>query len=120
MNVRRPRRPATAPGPADYDDGVLRIFRTGDTSLALAGEIDEETYPALVSYLGEIVTGPAELHLDLSGVRYCDLAGLRALIGLTDVGRRCVVLSGMSAQLEAILTILGWDSVPGLSVHRPG
>ncbi|HEY9241004.1 MAG TPA: STAS domain-containing protein [Streptosporangiaceae bacterium] len=120
MSGRGVRRARTARCRSCYDDGVLRVSRTGDGRLALAGEIDEETYPVLVRCLSEAAVGAAELHLDLSGVRYCDLAGLRALIGLTDVGRRCVVLSGMSAQLEAILTILGWDSVPGLSVHRPG
>jgi anti-anti-sigma regulatory factor len=113
--------PATAPGPAVYDDGVLRISRSGDTTLVLAGEIDEETYPALVSHLREVAVGAGEVHLDLSAVRYCDLSGLRAMIRLTDAGRRRVVLHGMPPHLDAVLSVLGWDSSRGLSVQRePG
>ncbi len=119
MSVRGPDRPATARGPAGYDDGVLRISRTGAARLVLAGEIDEETYPALVSHLREVAAGAAEVHLDLSAVRYCDLAGLRAMIRLTDAGRRRVVLHGMPPHLDAVLGVLGWDGTPGLIVRRP-
>ncbi len=80
------RRPATAPGRVSYDDGVLRISRRAGARLVLAGEIDEETYPALVSSLGEVAAGAAEVHIDLSAVRYCDLAGLRAMIRLAGPG----------------------------------
>ncbi len=119
MSVCGPDRPATAPGPAGYDDGVLRISRTSTATLVLAGEIDEETYPALVRCLREVVAGAAEVHLDLSAVRYCDLAGLRAMIRLTDAGRRRVVLHGMPPHLDAVLGVLGWDGTPGLIVRRP-
>jgi anti-anti-sigma regulatory factor len=123
MSVCGPDRPATARGPAgydaSYDDGVLRISRTGAARLVLAGEIDEETYPALVSRLREVAAGAAEVHLDLSAVRYCDLAGLRAMIRLTDAGRRRVVLHGMPPHLDAVLSVLGWDGTPGLVVRRP-
>ncbi|HTT51855.1 MAG TPA: STAS domain-containing protein [Streptosporangiaceae bacterium] len=120
MSVHGPYRPATAPGPASNDDGVLRISRTRGPGLALAGEIDEETYPALVSSLNEVAAGAAEVHLDLSAVRYCDLAGLRAMIRLTDAGRRRVVLHGMPPQLAAVLGVLGWDITPGLVVDGSG
>lgn len=119
MSVRGPRRPATAPGPASYDDGVLRITHTGAGRLELAGEIDEETFPALVSHLGETAAGAAEVHVDLTRVRYCDLAGLRAVIRLTDAGRRRVVLHGIPPHLDAVLGVLGWDGTPGLVVLRP-
>jgi anti-anti-sigma regulatory factor len=122
MSVCGPDRPATTPGPAGYeagdDEGVLRISRTGAARLVLAGEIDEETYPALVSRLRELAAGAAEVHLDLSAVRYCDLAGLRAMIRLTDAGRRRVVLDGMPPHLDAVLGVLGWDATPGLIVRR--
>ena len=126
MSVCGPDRPATAPGPAgydagddaSYDEGVLRISHTGAASLVLAGEIDEETYPALVSRLRELAAGAAEVHLDLSAVRYCDLAGLRAMIRLTDAGRRRVVLRGIPPHLDAVLGVLGWDRTPGLILRR--
>jgi hypothetical protein len=70
-----------------YDDGILRISRTGSPPVvAIAGEIDESTYSGLVSTLEELVNGPGEAHVNLAGIRYCDLAGLRAIIGLAGPG----------------------------------
>ncbi len=112
------RRPATAPGRVGYDDGVLRISRPAGARLVLAGEIDEETYPALVSSLDEVARDAAEVHIDLSAVRYCDLAGLRAMIRLAGPGRRRVVLHGIPPQLDEVLGVLGWSGTPGLVVHR--
>jgi ABC-type transporter Mla MlaB component len=88
--------------------------------LALAGEIDENTYPALVEKLAEF-TGP-ELHLFLADVEYCDLAGLRAMIRLANGSggsrARLVVLHEVPAPLQTVLGIVGWDSTPGLVIDR--
>jgi hypothetical protein len=68
---------------AVFDDGVLRITRTGSPHvLAFAGEIDESNYWGLVDTLAQIAAELSEIHLDLAGVGYCDLAGLRAIVRL--------------------------------------
>jgi ABC-type transporter Mla MlaB component len=118
---------------AIYDDGVLRITSTTDPpGLAIAGEIDESTYPGLLSALRRSADGLAEVHLSLGGVRYCDLAGLRAIVCTTgasgcddsvngyDAGPRAVVLHEVPAQLIAVLRIVGWDSTPGLTLDLGG
>jgi anti-anti-sigma factor len=107
-----------------YDDGVLQITATSNPpGLAIAGEIDEDTYPALVTKLEELASA-SEIHLNLAGVRYCDLAGLRAMIRLAGAGRRGdgrqVVLHEVPPRLQTVLGILGWDTVPGLVIDRPG
>jgi ABC-type transporter Mla MlaB component len=106
-----------------YDNGVLRISRTvRPPGLALAGEIDESTYAALVSVLNDVTRDQREVHIDLAGVVYCDLAGLRAIVRLTageDAGR-LVQLHEVPPQLRAVLEIIGWDSIPGLAVTGPG
>jgi len=113
-------------GPAAYDDGGLRITRTGiPPGLALAGEIDESTYSRLVTTLDELTRGRREVHLDLAGIVYCDLAGLRAIVRLASPGTgdgsaRRLVLHNVPAQLQAVLEIIGWDSVPGLSLDQQG
>jgi ABC-type transporter Mla MlaB component len=111
-----------------YDDGVLRITWAGHPPvLALAGEIDEFTYPGLVGALKEATTRDGEIHVSLAEVEYCDLAGLRAIVLLTGTDgysnnretpppSRRVVLHEVPAQLETVLGIVGWDSVPGLVV----
>ncbi|WP_170177516.1 STAS domain-containing protein [Thermomonospora umbrina] len=103
------------------DDGALRIVRTArPPGLSLAGEIDDVTYPALVAALeglaGECASG--DLHLDLSRVGFCDVAGLRAMVGLAERlgdGRR-VVLHAPAAPLRTVLRVVGWDDARGLVV----
>ncbi len=103
-----------------HDDGVLRITETrSPPGLAIAGEIDEGTYPALVGTLKELSGGAAgEIHFNLGDVDYCDLAGLRAIIllaGSDGDGRgRRLVLHNVPQQLRAVLRIVGWDATPGL------
>jgi len=112
--------------PPVYDDGVLRIERAGGPPrLIVSGEIDESTYPGLVSALADAADGQREVHVNLAGVGYCDLAGLRAIVGMTGAsdgaGGRRVVLHEVPAQLLALLGIVGWDCTPGLTLDgRPG
>jgi hypothetical protein len=124
-----------------YDDGVLRITATDDPpGLAIAGEIDESTYPGLISALDKLTGDPAEIHVSLAAVSYCDLAGLRAIVRITGAdgdgaggsgtggsgaaaggngGRRRVVLHGVPRSLKTVLQIVGWDSIPGLALDQP-
>ena len=115
---------------AVYDDGVLRITNTADPpGLAIAGEIDESTYDGLIGTLGKLTHGPAEVHVSLRGVSYCDLAGLRAIVCVTGAGggagsngngdARRVVLHEVPPQLATVLRIVGWDSAPGLALDQP-
>ena len=90
------------------------------------GEIDESTYPGLVGALKESADGHTEIHVSLAEVDYCDLAGLRAIILLTgtdsygDNGERPPEQASGAArgalQLQTVLRIVGWDSVPGLAL----
>jgi anti-anti-sigma factor len=112
----------TAERYAACDDGVLRITPTAvPPGLAIAGEIDEATYPALVTSLHELADGHQDLHLDLSGVSYCDLAGLRAIVRLADGGSagpvRHVLLHNVPHHMRVALTVTGWDALPGLAVE---
>lgn len=117
--------------PAD-DSGVLRITQlAAPAGLAIAGEIDEATYPALVTSLHELADGHPIVHLDLGAVSYCDLAGLRAIVRLAardgtprdgtardgTAGPRRVVLHGVPQHIRMVLAITGWDALPGLSVE---
>jgi anti-anti-sigma regulatory factor len=105
-----------------YDNGVLRITPTAvPPGLAIAGEIDESTYPALVTSLHELADGHQDLHLDPSGVSYCDLAGLRAIVRLAAGDgpghARHVRLRKVPPHLVMVLAITGWDAQPGLAME---
>lgn len=99
-------------------DDVLRITKSEHVpGLIIAGEIDESTYPYLLQSLAT-VGRRGDVHVDLSGVEFCDLAGLRAIVTLAeadaDSGRR-VILHAMPSRLQRLLQILGWDTLPGLT-----
>jgi ABC-type transporter Mla MlaB component len=77
-----------------YNDGVLRISRAGiPPVLVIAGEVDESTYPGLAATLKELADGQgangrSETHINLAALTYCDLTGLRAIIGLAGAATR--------------------------------
>lgn len=109
--------------PADipYDDGVLAIIQMDlPAGLALVGEIDEATYPAFVAALEQFADRGQILHLDLSGLQYCDVAGLRAMVRLTFPGEfknpKQLVLHAVPSYMRTTLRVLGWDVLPGLCV----
>jgi ABC-type transporter Mla MlaB component len=104
-----------------YDDGVLRLARTDHPpGLVIAGEVDEAGYPALVAALAA-VGDLAEIHVDMTQLSYCDLAGLRAIVLLADTGPggpRPVVLHQIPPRLLTVLRIVGWDVTPGLTIVK--
>jgi anti-anti-sigma regulatory factor len=109
-------------GPAVVGDDALLISSTGNPRrLTITGEIDESSYPMLLVSL--TTAGDREIHIDLGGVTYCDLAGLRAMIRLAEPGSgnrpaRRVVLHAVPPQFREILHILGWDAIPGIDLRN--
>jgi ABC-type transporter Mla MlaB component len=102
----------TLPGGIEVtDDGQVH-----DT-LVLSGDIDEETYPVLIEALSRIPRDNAGLHVDLSAVTFCDLAGLRAIVRLAE-STTAVTLYGVPRTVLTVMKILGWDQQPGLVVSK--
>jgi anti-anti-sigma regulatory factor len=105
------------------DNDVLRITSTSNPpGLTITGEIDESSYPVLLDSLAA-AAGHLEIHIDLSGVTYCDLAGLRAIICLTEpssrrLPARRVVLHAVPQRFREVLQILGWDAIPGIYLRN--
>ena len=97
--------------------GEIAITNDGQVhdTLALKGDIDEETYPALIEALSHLPRGNASLHIDLSAVAFCDLAGLRAIVRLASTATQ-VILHGVPRPLRTVMKILGWDQEPGLVI----
>ena len=100
--------------------GALRTATTSSPpGLAMGGDIDEETYSTLIEALFKLAGNTAGVHIDLSAVKLCDVAGLHSIIQLTGAGLP-VILHGVPAPLRTVMRILGWDDTPGLviSQHR--
>jgi ABC-type transporter Mla MlaB component len=96
-------------------------FTTSPPVLQLAGDIDEWTYPSLTQVLARASqAGERRIQVDLLDVRYCDVAGLRAILSLASGkghGRGAIdqiVLAPLPGFLHQLLRILGWDATPGV------
>ena len=99
-------------------DDVLRVTEAnGVPGLIIAGEIDESGYPLLLRRLAGL-NPQGDVYIDLSGVEFCDLAGLRAIVCVTEQGAgdepRRLTLHAVPERLRRILGIMGWDDMPGV------
>ena len=108
-----------------FDNGGFSIARRSDPiQLVLAGELDFPCIPQLTAALLDADDGSGVRHVDLAGVYFCDLAALRTIVGLSQHSdnqqprhrARPVVLYNVPDHIERILRILGWDTVPGLTI----
>lgn len=103
------------------EDLTVTVERTGPGELlaTVAGELDIRTAAPMLRTLGRLVGGGLELiRLDLSGVEFCDHAGLRALNTLemtAGAGRVCIVAAHPS--VDMILRLCGLTTFLG---HRAG
>ena len=99
--------------------GEIDVTKDGQVydTLVLSGDIDEETYPALIEALSRIPRDNAGLQVDLSAVTFCDLAGLRAIIRLAE-RTTPVILHGVPRTLLTVMKILGWDQQPRLVISK--
>ena len=119
--------PVSSPG--ESDPPLWARFTQPPPVLRLAGDIDEWTYPGLIEVLAAAAsTGSGRIRVDLAGVGYCDVAGLRAIMSLAggperarsrngEVAAGQVVLAHLHPPLRSVLRILGWDTVPGVIVE---
>ena len=93
----------------------------GRRGRAVAGEIGESSFCFFAQAL-DALAGGSLVHIDLAGVGYWDVAGLRLMVRLTRAddlsgdheSTRRVVLHGVVSHLRAVLGVLGWDRTPGL------
>lgn len=101
---------------------ALRITKTHDQpGLIIAGEVDESGYVLLLQSLAAL-DHHGDIHIDLGGIEFCDLAGLRAIVCAGRPGEdvspgRQVCLHAIPPRLLKIMQILGWDDRRGLTFN---
>jgi anti-anti-sigma regulatory factor len=102
-----------------YSDTVLQILPTMDPpGIALVGDVEASNVQAVARALAGLPVGTSDVHLDLSGLLFCDLGGLQAIVRAAQAlepGRR-LVLHGIPRQLERALEIVDWAPLPNLNI----
>jgi anti-anti-sigma factor len=104
-----------APGPVErsvvHDDGVLRICRSGAGRFEVAGDIDAATAPALAAVLSSALGAGDDLEVDLGGILFCDLTGVRTLLRFAESLPAGVPLAllGIPSHLLKVMRAAGWE-----------
>ena len=102
--------------PAIYDDNLLRITSTGPTAARLAGEVDHSNRPRirrlLESALDHALRSPAaptDISLDLSSLRFLDVAGAVSLVHAAEEfpSSHRLVLTGVRPRVLRVLDRCG-------------
>jgi ABC-type transporter Mla MlaB component len=104
-----------------FEDGMLRISRTVDPPrLAFNGDIDASNLDAVADALAVAVVGARDLEVDLSGVMFCDLGGLRALVHTASRLQppHRLLLIGTPHHVRRVLDLVGWAALPNLVLAR--
>jgi anti-anti-sigma factor len=109
------------PGNNSTDVRVTVAPRVGDVLLvAVSGELARPVYAAVAGRLAAVLDEPAPVvELDLSGLRFCDVAGLRLLLDLRDravTGGRQVRVGAAS---DAVRTLMQLTDTSALFGYPP-
>ena len=93
---------------------VQRMDLDGAVCLALIGELDLASVTTLNAHLKSAAETEKHLIVDMSGLRYIDSTGAKALLdahrNLKQAGRR-IVLAAVSPMTQRILNVLGVEQV---------
>jgi anti-anti-sigma regulatory factor len=104
-----------------YADKQLEIRASPPAALKLAGEIDawnvESVFNALTTTLSN-----GDVDLDLAGLAFCDVDGIRALAKLAEKMRpdQRLIVRGMPRQLRTVLELVGWAELPKWTFEDSG
>ncbi|MEU7888008.1 STAS domain-containing protein [Microbispora bryophytorum] len=83
----------------------------------IEGDLDRISLPALTLALASM-SNSADIHVDLSGLVFIDVGGLRALVTAAALleGDHSLILRSAPPQTRRLLDLTGWCSAPGLTL----
>jgi anti-anti-sigma factor len=112
--------------PAIYDDGLLRITAVGPGAARAAGECDHSNRPRIRSFLEaaldkalRLPDAPTDITLDLSSLRFLDVAGAVGLVHAAEEfpDAHRLVLTGVRPRVQRVLDRCGAPFATQLVVH---
>jgi anti-anti-sigma factor len=112
--------------PAIYDDGLLRITAIGPGAARVAGECDHSNRPRIRSFLEAALDralrqpdAPTDITLDLSSLRFLDVAGAVGLVHAAEEfpDAHRLILTGVRPRVQRVLDRCGAPFATQLVVH---
>jgi ABC-type transporter Mla MlaB component len=103
-----------------YDDGLLRITWLSQVrGFRVEGTVDAATRSGLDAALAAVQPGDADIHVDLSGLEFIDMEGLRLLVRAARnlAAGRMLLLQRVPAYVQTLLHAVNWDDTPGLRIE---
>jgi anti-anti-sigma regulatory factor len=117
-----------------YADKQLVILRgESRAALTIAGSIDHLNANAVTRALTNEIDGDREagqeppqatagngdLRVDLSRLEFCDVSGIRAIVGVAKnaPGGRRLVLSGLPPRIASVMSVVGWVDLPNIVIE---
>ncbi|MET9511746.1 STAS domain-containing protein [Streptomyces flavidovirens] len=93
---------------------VLRTYRPD--GLRFEGVVDALGHPHLRTALHALDQADGDVQLDLAGLEFLDLGGLRLLMAFarSRAAGSQVELVGLAPHLREVISLVGWDETPGL------
>jgi len=110
---------------AEFENGELVIRRRhGDApGIGLSGAVGEQGHTPLAEALkAALADNQDDLHVDMSGLDFIDLEGLRLLMAAgQELGDgRAMHLERPAAHLRRVISMAGWDTVGSFHSPNPG
>ena len=105
-----------------YAGKQLVIRRTyAPAGLSVSGAIDVFNVDAFAETLVSSIQAVGDLRVDLRYLEFCDVSGIRALVSAAKAvpQGRSLVLTGLPAQLRNVMSLVGWNDLPGLVINDP-
>jgi anti-anti-sigma factor len=101
-----------------YADKQLVVTRTLEPyGLCFSGEIDITNSDAVSRSLSLAFVRDGNMHLDVSGLIFCDISGIRSFVDAAeamDGGR--LLLHGLPALLQKVIKVTGWSDMDSLVI----
>ena len=99
-----------------YADKQLVVTRTIEPyGLCFSGEIDIANSHAVRQSLSMAFVRDGNMHLDLTGLIFCDISGIRSFVEAAeamDGGR--LMLHGLPPLLQRVMKVTGWSDMDSL------
>jgi anti-anti-sigma factor len=97
-----------------FDDGKLVIRRTTEPEgLRFIGDLDVSNVDAVSRALAKAAKRPGEVTIDLGGLHFCDVSGMRALVKAAGGrARPRLVFAEVPAPLARVMALAGLPGLP--------